>query len=289
MSTTIDQRIVEMRFDNKQFEDNVQTSLSTLDKLKQSLDLSGAAKGLEHIGDASKTCDLSGLNSAVETVKVQFSALEVMAITALTNITNSAINTGKQLIQSLTTDQLVAGWDKYADKTSAVQTIMAATAKDFEDTGEQMEYVNEQLGKLNWFTDETSYSFLDMVSNIGKFTSNNIGLEQSVTAMQGISTWAAISGANVNEAGRAMYNLSQAIAVGAVKLMDWKSIENANMATAEFKQTVIDTAVELGTLVKTGDGVYQTMQGHAVSVSNFNDALSDAWFTADVLLTTLDA
>ena len=185
-------------------------------------------------------------------------------------------------------DQVGAGWSKYADKTSAVQTIMSATAKDFTDTGEQMEYVNEQLDKLNWFTDETSYKFLDMVSNIGKFTSNNIPLDKSVTAMEGISTWAAKSGANVGEASRAMYNLSQALAVGSVKLMDWKSIENANMATAEFKQTAIETAEKLGTLTKAGEDTWKTLSGKEVKVSNFNEALSEGWFSSDVLLETLD-
>ena len=188
-----------------------------------------------------------------------------------------------QLVNSLSVDQISAGWDKYAEKTSSVQTIMAATAKDFTDTGEQMEFVNSQLDKLNWFTDETSYSFLDMVNNIGKFTSNGIGLEQSVTSMQGISTWAAISGANVGEASRAMYNLSQALAVGSVKLMDWKSIENANMATREFKEIAVQTAVELGTLKDNMDGTFSTLQGHAFTIEQFNTQLSDGWFSKDVL------
>lgn len=286
--TTIDQRVVEMRFDNKQFESNVQTSLSTLDKLKQSLKFENASQGLEDINTTSKNINFSSLGSAVETVKAKFSAFEVVAITALMNVTNSAVDAGKKLVSSLTIDQVTAGWQKYADKTSAVQTIMAATAKDFNNTGEQMDYVNSQLNKLNWFTDETSYSFLDMVSNIGKFTSNGVKLDTAVTAMQGISSWAAISGANVQEASRAMYNLSQALATGSVKLIDWKSIENANMATSEFKQTAIDTAVSLGTLTNKGEGLYETLDGHEVSVSSFNENLKDAWFTSEVLLDTLN-
>lgn len=288
MSTTIDSKIVEMKFDNAQFESGVKTSLSTLDKLKESLNFSGATKGIESIGSAARSVSLSPLGDAVEIVHAKFSALDVVAIRALSNITDTAIRAGKRLVSSLTVDQVTSGWGKYAEKTSAVQTIMAATAKDFSDTGEQMTYVNEQLEKLNWFTDETSYSFLDMVNNIGKFTSNNIALDKSVTAMEGISTWAAISGANVNEAGRAMYNLSQAMAVGSVKLMDWKSIENANMATAEFKQTAIDTAAALGTLRKKTNGTFETLKGAEVTVSNFNTALSDGWFSADVLMATLD-
>ncbi len=269
MSKTIDERVVEMRFDNAQFERNVSTSMSTLDRLKQSLNFSGVSDGLDNIGH-------------------KFSAFEQIATGALRRLGEQGFDYLNQKIQELTTKQIEAGWGKYADKTQAVQTIMAATAKEFTNAGEQMDYVSQQLDKLNWFTDETSYSFLDMVNNIGKFTSNNISLEQSVVAMQGISTWAAVSGANVNEAGRAMYNLSQAISVGAVKLMDWKSIENANMATAEFKQTAIETAVSLGLLTEKGEGVYETMKGNEVSVQNFNSALSDAWFTSEVLLKTLD-
>ena len=288
MSNVIDSRVVEMLFDNKQFESATKTSMGTLDKLKNSLKFDGATKGFTDLNSAAKSVDMASLGEIVVTVQQKFSALGVIAITALVNIANQAINTGKQLLSSLTIDQVSAGWSKYAEKTSAVQTIMAATAKDFADTEEQMGYVNDQLEKLNWFTDETSYNFLDMVNNIGKFTSNQIPLDDAVTSMQGISTWAAISGANTQEASRAMYNLSQAISIGAVKLMDWRSIENANMATAEFKETVIATAEAQGMLIKTGDGLYETMQGHEVSVRNFNEALSDGWFTTEVLMEALD-
>lgn len=277
-----------MDLENRAFEKNAKESMKTISDLKQSLDFSGSAKGLNELEAASRDFQMGGLGNAVEQVKLKFSALEIAGITALVNITNQAVNTGKRLISSLTIDQITSGFQKYADKTSAVQTIMAATRQQFTDTGKQMEYVNEQLDRLNWFTDETSYNFVDMVGNIGKFTSNNIALDKAATSMQGIAAWAAISGANAGEASRAMYNLSQAIATGTVKLIDWKSIENANMATAEFKQNAIDAAVALGTLKKTGDGLYETLEGNAVSVSNFNENLQDAWFTSDVLLNSLD-
>lgn len=288
MSRTVDERVVEMRFDNENFEKNAKQSLSTLEKLKNALSFKGAADGLRQVDSAARATNLSALASTVENVGSKFSALEVIGITALVRITNRAIDLGSALVRSLSIDQVSAGWQKFADKTTAVQTIMAATASQFSDTETQMAAVNAQLEKLNWFTDETSYNFVDMVGNIGKFTSNNIGLETSVTAMQGIATWAAISGANANEASRAMYNLSQAIGVGAVTALDWRSIENANMATAEFKKTAIETAVALGELKQVGDGVYQTMKGTEVSVSNFREGLSDKWFTNDVLTKTLN-
>lgn len=285
----VDSKVVELGLENRNFETNAKTSLSTLERLKAALKFANAADSFNDIDASVKKINMNGLTNGVNSFKSALNQLKSVAVFSLMfNEVTKLQNAFEGLVKSLTIDQASAGWSKYADKTQAVQTIMAATAKDFNDQGEQMEYVNSQLEKLNWFTDETSYNFLDMVNNIGKFTSNNIKLDQAVTSMEGISTWAAISGANVNEAGRAMYNLSQAISVGSVKLMDWKSIENANMATFEFKQTAIETAEALKLLKKTGDDSWETMAGHAVSATNFNQALSDGWFTSEVLLTTLE-
>lgn len=287
MSTTVDNRVVQMRFDNEEFEKKAGKSLSTLDRLKNALKFSGASKNLDKVNESFKEVDANPLLKAIEGINGGLTTMVAKA-TLVNRATNALIDTTKRFVNSMTLDQVNAGWDKYAEKTSAVQTIMSATSKDFKDTGVQMNYVNSQLEKLNWFTDETSYNFTEMVGNIGKFTSNGIKLDRSVTAMQGIATWAARSGANANEASRAMYNLSQALSTGAVKLIDWKSIENANMATAEFKENAIEAAVALGKLKKKGDGTYVTMKNNAVSVQNFNNALSDAWFTSDVLLNVLD-
>lgn len=289
MSKTIDQRVVEMQFDNKQFESNVQTSLSTLDKLKQSLNLEGAAKGLDNIGSAAKNVNMSGLGGAVDTVKAKFSALEVIAVTALANITNSVVNTGKQMLKSLTVEPISQGFSEYELKMGSIQTIMAST-------GESLETVNGYLEELNKYSDKTIYSFADMTSNIGKFTNAGVKLEDAVKAIQGVSNEAAVSGANANEASRAMYNFAQALSAGYVKLIDWKSIENANMATVEFKQQLIDTAVEMGTLEKTADGMYKVLTTNANGASmkeaidstrNFNDSLSYQWMTSEVLIKTL--
>jgi tape measure domain-containing protein len=284
-TNNVDERIVEMRIDNEKFEAGAKKTLRILESLDDGL------KGL-----SSQNVDgFEDIERSLGKVTDRFSAFGIVGDQVLRNLTNKAIDLVQQMhhvTTELTTQQIGAGWNKYAEKTSAVQTIMAATARyigdKYEDEAEQMADVNAQLDKLNRFTDETSYNFLDMVNNIGKFTSAGRTLEESVTAMEGISTWAAISGANVNEASRAMYNLSQALSTGAVKLIDWKSIENANMATYEFKQTAIDTAVELGTLTKVSDDLYKTLDGHEVSVTNFNEYLKDNWFTSDVLLKTLN-
>lgn len=295
---TIDERIVKLGLNNNNFEKHAEESLRTLDKLDKSLNSFGEAVCFDKLG---------GL---IDTVTHRFSALGIAGDQVIRNLTNQVMSLVGQmgnLAKSMSIDQIGEGFSKYGEKTGAVQTIMAATAKDWDDQGAQMEYVNEQLEKLNWFTDETSYSFLDMVNNIGKFTSNGFGLEESVTAMEGISTWAAISGANVAEAGRAMYNLSQAMATGSVKLMDWKSIENANMATREFKETALEIAVEMGTLKKNADGSFTVIKNQAeeadkaltgtkkkaeavaktFTTEQFNTELSTGWFSKDVLMKTL--
>ena len=281
MSKTVDERVVSMQFDNEHFERNVKTTMSTLDRLKQSLNLSGSAKGLENIGTAAKNVNMSSLGNAVETVRTKFSALEVMGVTALANITNSAVNAGKRIVKSLTIAPIKSGFDEYELKMGSIQTIMAGT-------GESLETVNKYLDELNTYSDQTIYSFQDMTSNIGKFTNAGVKLEDAVMAIKGISNEAAVSGANANEASRAMYNFAQALSAGYVKLIDWKSIELANMATVEFKNQLIASAVAAGTLKDAGDGMYETLEGKLVNATTgFNDSLQDQWMTTEVLISTL--
>ena len=277
MSREVDQRVVEMRFDNRDFEKGVSETMSTLDKFKQKLNFSDAVSSFDDVTAAARSTDMTPLSNAVEIVHEKFSKLEVVAMTALSNIANSALNAGKQLVASLSTDQIMAGFTKYEDETKAVQTIMNATGMSIED-------VEKELEKLSWFTDETSYNYVDMVSNIGKFTSMGMELDKSVTAMEGIANWAALSGQGATEASRAMYNLAQAIGMGSVQIRDWQSIENANMGTLEFKETAIETAKALGLLDKAGKDV----KGNLVTAKTFRETLTDGWLTSDVLMKTLE-
>ena len=287
MSKTVDSKVVEMQFDNRKFESNVATSMSTLDKLKHSLNFEGAAKGFDNINKAAKGFDISPMGNGIENVKAKFSALEVVAITALANITNSVVNAGKRLIAGFTVVPIKTGWEEYELKMNSVQTIMAST-------GESLETVNGYLDELNKYSDDTIYSFSDMTQNIGKFTNAGVKLKDAVAAIKGISNEAAVSGANANEASRAMYNFAQALSSGYVKLIDWKSIENANMATVEFKNELIKTALALGTVTQEGDKFVSTTTDANGSVSdafdatrNFNDSLSHQWMTTEVLTETL--
>lgn len=292
MGREIDERVVQMKFENGQFEKGISTSIRSMEELKKGMNFDEAVKGFDKLDRSARSVKMDGLAAGVEAVRVKFDLLQITAFNVLNRISNKAIDTGERMVKSLSIEQVSVGWDKFASKTTSVQTIMAATASQFSNTEVQMGKVNEQLDKLNWFTDETSYNFVDMVNNIGKFTSNNIDLETSVTAMQGIANWAAISGANANEASRAMYNLSQALSTGSVKLIDWKSIENANMATAEFKRTVIEMAAAEGNLKKVSEDTYETLDKKTEistkTFKGFNDSLQEGWFSTNVLMKALD-
>lgn len=277
MSKTIDQRVVEMQFNNKNFEKNVSQSMSTLDKLKEKLNFRGASKAMDELNHSMKGFDASPISNALSTVGDKFSLLEQVAIGALRKIGSQIVQTGEQLIKSLSTDNIAAGWAKYGDKTTSVATLVAQ--------GYAMEEVNEQLERLNWFTDETSYNFVDMVGNIGKFTASGQKLEDAVTAMEGIANWAARSGQNAATASRAMYQLSQAMSKGALKFDDWKSIQNASMDTIEFRRQAAEAAVALGSLEKAGEDAYRVVYegaNGAREVSSEIVSLSDL-FTSDFL------
>lgn len=275
MSNTIEQRVVEMRFDNKNFENNVKTSMSTIDRLKQKLNFGGASKSLESISDAAKKVNMSGLSGAVETVQAKFSALQVAGVTALANITNSAINTGKQLVSALTIDPVISGFQEYETQMNAIQTILANTSH----AGTTLDDVTNALGELNTYADQTIYNFTEMTRNIGTFTAAGVDLDTSVGAIKGIANLAAISGSNAEQASMAMYQLSQALAAGRVSLEDWNSVVSAGMGGKIFQDALMNTAEAMGIAVDR-------------SVS-FRQSLSTAggkqpWLTSEVLLNTLN-
>ena len=275
MSTTVDERVVEMRFDNKQFEQNIQTSLSSLDKLKKSLNLEGAAKGLETVNDAANKCsgNMSPLSNAVDTVRVRFSALEVMAITALQNITNSALAAGKNLVSAFTIDPIKSGFEEYETQINAVQTILANTSSK----GTTLDQVNNALDELNHYADMTIYNFTEMTRNIGTFTAAGVDLDTSVAAIKGIANLAAVSGSNSQQASTAMYQLSQALAAGTVKLQDWNSVVNAGMGGQVFQDALKETAKVHGIAI---DEMIK-------DEGSFRETLSKGWLTSDILTETL--
>lgn len=288
MSGIIDKNVVQMVFDSAGFLPGAENTLSVLDKLKSALNFKGAVQGLENIGNNVKNIGMDGLYAGVYKVQDGFNVLDIVATRVIQNITDRIQGSLHQLAGMVITQPLKDGFEEYQLQMDSVQTITAST-------GEAIGTVNGYLDELNEYADRTIYSFSDMTANIGKFTNAGVSLDKAVAAIQGVSNVAAVSGANTNEASRAMYNFAQALSAGSVKLIDWKSIENANMATVEFKQELINTALAMGTLTeKNGEYVSTTKNANGkisdafTATKNFNDSLQAQWMTTDVLVQTLN-
>lgn len=274
MGKTVDERVVSMGFENRDFESNVKTSMSTLDRLKQALKFDGASKGLENISSGIKGMNFNPLTSGIDVVRDRFSALEIAGVTAMVRIANAAITTGKNMMSALTIDPIKTGFSEYETQMNAVQTILANTSSK----GSSLQDVNRALGELNTYADKTIYNFTEMTRNIGTFTAAGVSLDKSVTSIKGIANLAAVSGSTSQQASTAMYQLSQALAAGKVQLMDWNSVVNAGMGGEVFQNALKRTATQMGTNV---DALIQ-------KYGSFRESLSKGeWLTADVLTETL--
>lgn len=274
MSRVVDERVVSMQFDNKQFESNVATSMGTLEKLKRSLNLSGASKGLENVNAAARKCNLSPLSNAAETVGLKFNAMYTIADQALRNIVNSAMAAGNKIAKAFTIDPIKTGFSEYETQINAVQTILANT----QSKGSTLDDVNMALDELNTYADKTIYNFTEMTRNIGTFTAAGVDLDKSVTSIKGIANLAAVSGSTSQQASTAMYQLSQALASGTVKLMDWNSVVNAGMGGQLFQDALKRTATQMGY------NVDQMIEKYG----SFRESLTQGeWVTAEVLTETL--
>lgn len=265
MSQEVDQRVVEMRFDNAKFEKNVQQSINSLNALNESLKFEGAEKGFAEVEKASEKVDFDRMTTALETLTGKFSALEVIGMTALVKITDKAIDAGAKLAKSLSIDQVMSGWNKYAEKTASVQTIMNAT-------GKSITKVNSYLSKLMWFSDETSYGFTDMTSALSTLTAAGGDIEKMIPMIMGMANATAYAGKGAAEFQRVVYNLAQSYGTGAIQLIDWKSVEQAGAGSQQLKQLIIDTAVELGKL-KEGE----------VTTGTFGSTLQKKWADREVM------
>lgn len=292
MSKEVDQRIVEMQFNNADFEQKVSKSINSLKQLKDASQMEDAGKGLENLTKGVHQLDLSSIADGIEKLNARFSNLGIVGMTVMQNLTNAAMNLGNQLINALT-EAPRGGMQTYESFISATKQLKNS-AKDAEGLPVTLDAVNKALDELNNYSDKTIYSFNDMTANIGKFTNAGVSLEDSVTAIKGISNVAASAGANAQNAAAAMYNFGQALGTGVVKLVDWKSINNANMGTIEFKEQLIQTAKELGTLKEVGDRyIATTYSGKKANEEAFNasskfeDSLQQQWMTSEVLIKTL--
>lgn len=272
-SKTREERVVSIQFDNKSFEKNISATLSSLDRLKEKLSFKGVKDGFASITKAASNVNLDSVEKSVEVLQAKFSALDVMAVTALANITTAAMNSGAKIVKALTIDPVMTGFSEYETKINAVQTILANTASKGTDIAD----VTRVLDELNTYADKTIYNFAEMTRNIGKFTAAGVGLEESASAIKGISNLAASSGSNAQQTATAMYQLSQALAAGTVKLMDWNSVVNAGMGGEKFQEALKQTAREHGIAV---DAMIKKN-------GSFRESLQEGWISADILNETL--
>ena len=268
MSTTVDSKVLEMRFDNRNFERNVSTTMSTLDKLKAKLGFKGATKGLEDVSSAAKKVDLSGIGKSADTVGLRFNAMYTIADQALRNITNSAMQAGKNIMSALTIDPVKTGLSEYETKINAIQVIKANTrAKYGGDEIKQMADIEAALSELNDYADRTIYNYTQMTSNVGKFVAQGLGVNEATKAVQGLANLAGASGASAEDMARATYQMSQSLG-GTIRKIDWNSLRNANMATVELKNTLMDLARVEGIDI---DGMMKK--------KSFEDTLESGWLS----------
>ena len=265
MSREVDQRVVELQFNNTNFEKNTKKSMDSIDRMMEKLQFKGAEKGFEKLDAAAEKVDFATMNRSLDTLQQKFSALDIMAATVLVNITNKAMNAGERLVKSLSLDQITSGWNKYAEKTSNVQTIMNAT-------GKSIDQVNDYLNKLMWYSDETSYSFSEMTSALSQMTAAGGNIDKMIPMIMGIANATADAGKTGFAFQSTIRNLTQSYSAGHLQLQDWKSLNLMGTATKALKQELIDTAEELG-VIKKGE----------VTIANFESSLQKKWANTEVM------
>lgn len=273
MSKEVDERVVEMRFNNALFENKVQQTMRSLTALNEKLMFKGAEKGFEKVSDSSEKVKFNALLNALDNLSQKFSAVEVIGVTALMRITNQAVDAGERLVKALSLDPIISGFQEYETQINAVQTILANTSSK----GTTLDQVNAALDELNHYADLTIYNFTEMTRNIGTFTAAGVDLNTSVSAIKGIANLAAVSGSTSQQASTAMYQLSQALASGTVKLQDWNSVVNAGMGGQVFQDALKETARVHGIAI---DSMIK-------KEGSFRETLSKGWLTSSILTETL--
>lgn len=281
-----DEAVLEMQIDNRQFIKGAEKTITVVDKLKNALSFKGHDDGFDRIQKSANNVDLTGIAKDLEAITKRFTTLGQTGMNVIKNLTDDIYNFSKKTVKSLTIEPVTQGMSKYESYIKATQTIMAATRNETvpEQYASQLEYVEDMLSKLMWYSDETSASFTDMIETVGKFTSSGVGLEDAVREAMGVYNAAFGAGVSNQQAGMALYNLAQALSTGKVTQVDWKSIENANMATEEFKNVILEAAVQIGTLKKDASGAFKTLKGETITATKgFKSFMEQGLFTRNVL------
>lgn len=278
---SVDDRVVSMQFDNKSFEQRISATLGSIEKLKKSLDFANENRNLSGLSKAAGSFNMDGLGVAADHIASKFTAMGAIAFSVINNLTTRALDAGLRIVKAFSLAPVMSGFQEYQTNLNSIQTILANTASD----NTTLDQVNAALNKLNVYSDQTIYNFSEMAKNIGTFTAAGVNLDTSVNAIKGIANLAALSGSNSEQASTAMYQLSQAISTGTLKLIDWNSVTNAGIGGEIFKKSLFETGKALGTL--TDVPVKQTFEEWEKANGSFRDSLQNGWITAEVLTTTL--
>lgn len=281
MANSVENRVVSLKFDNAAFAQKISGTISALDKLNGSISKAGDNGGLTELSKAASNFKMEGVSSAVEGVSKKFLLLSTVAVTALATITKKAIDTGANIVKAFTIDPINDGFKEYETNMNSIQTILANTSSK----GSTLDDVSDALDLLNTYADQTIYNFSEMTRNIGTFTAAGVDLETSTNAIKGIANLAAISGSNSNQASTAMYQLSQALAAGSLKLQDWNSVVNAGLGGEVFQKALFESGKALGTIADTP--ITQTFEEWKEAGNTFRGSLEEGWITGEVLTNTL--
>jgi len=273
LSESVDNRVVEMRFENEQFEKGIDQSSRSLDRFKGKLDFSAASKGMDELEKKASHIDLSGLTNAAENVQVSFSKMEIFVAGIINNISNDVYRLGKNITQALTTDAIMGGFSEYELKIKSIQTIFANTSQK----GTTLDEVNASLDRLNKYADETIYNFAQMTDNMGKFTAAGLGLQEAEQSVKGMLNLAGLAGVSNESAQRAMYQVSQALASGTFRAQDWSSITNSGMDVEQFRDAIIETAERVGVDYDSLEKKY----------GSFRNTLQEGWLTSEIMMESL--
>lgn len=260
--SSVDDRIVNMQFNNKQFQAGAAESTKSLETLEKTINGMSGGQGLTNMGNG------------VDGIRGKFSALQVAGVTAIATIVNKAVNAGLTLLKSFTLEPVMQGFAEYETNLNSIQTIMA-------NTGKGVDVVNKYLQELNNYSDLTIYNFSQMASSIGKFTAAGVKIDVATVAIKGMANTAALSGSNVQQLNTAMYQMSQALSTGVIRLMDWNSLANAGMGGENIRKALIETNRSL-------DDNGAAMDAAIAKHGNFRDSLREGWLTSETFTKAME-
>lgn len=281
MSNVVDDRVVKMKFDNEQFEDGVKDTMRSLDDLDKNLkNFEGRSFG----GNLENA--LNGIGGAVDDLSERFDAWGVFAKRIIENVADAAYQQGIKMVKSLSTDNIMAGWEKYEDLSSNIYAITNQVSN-----GESYEDVTRAIEKLSWYSDATSFSLSDMTSALKGFVSQGIDLDTATAMIMGMGNSITYAGAGAKEGSGAFQVFAKAMGQGYIGLRQWQQMSSTyGIGTYGLKKQALDAAVALNKLTvsydEAGEAIYETEEGLTFTIDEFDTTLGNQkgkWLDKEVM------